>query len=228
MTGDRGNPKDLDSCTRIQFKSDLVFSGVMTVGTCNGKVNGINGIYINFTGDLIEASAMASYFDALGGHVTNILTVRLPHPPISNNQTARALLFRQNWERLGSVRLALRAELVNVSVIDPFDFPSGTMAVESFTRTVYVLTERVRYCLIVLAAMMSVSLLVSFASWIAVLSRRIDLVSVASLSRILQVSAGAFDRGILVYLVGGETFEKPLYFEHRLLRRSEKDEDGND
>ncbi len=107
--GNRGIPQ-ATSCERRLFAPSFEAGPTNEVVVCGGKVNGFDSLYLNFTGNEIEASDMTSELAGEGGYVTNIRKVRLNRQP-SSNETKRAIRFYKNWELLCSVRLALRAEL---------------------------------------------------------------------------------------------------------------------
>jgi len=214
--GTRGIASNSETCKRIPFVA-FEWDGNETkeVVICDGKVNAVASLYLNFTDDVIEASDMTSDFDGSGGYVTNIRAVRLERRPISSNVTARAIRFFRNWEMLRSVRLALRAELVNASVNSSLEWPQGSMSVETSKRTVYILTPRAMYCLFAIAAALAACFAVGIVLWTMVLWRRVDCPSVASLAKVLQVAVSGDEGGARVHLVANGEYGNALHFEQR-------------
>ncbi len=219
--GNRGVPQNA-SCERRRF---FTFSGkepTDEVTICNGKVNGVQHLYLNFTGNEIEASDMTSDFSGAGGYVTNIRKVLLNRPP-NSNETERAIRFFRNWKLLGSVRLALRAELVNVT--PPWESRTEVMSVEGSKRTIYVLSRNAAYCLGMMAVAMSASfctiiILITLVFW-----RGNDIMSVSTLSQVLRVAATAYKTNAPIFLVADQgtlRFEQQRSDNEKQARKDEK------
>lgn len=217
-TGDnnrRGSPAGV--CTKSEFEEFDNSRTLVEVTLCNGKVNGFSGIYLNFTDNIIEASAVTSEFDGYGGYVTNVHAVRLSRPPSSRNQSERAIRFYRNFRILRSVRLALRAELIDAN-IDPntLELPSGSMSVQSPTsNTIYVLTSRAKFCLYAITAALLLYIVTLIALATVVFWNNIQVTSVMNLTNVLRVAVTPYHEGSSVFLVMDHERGGELHFVRR-------------